>query len=232
MSVESEILRIQHNVANAYAAVSEKGGEVPLQPTSANLAAAVASIPTGSDLTAGDGLSKDGDALSVDNPVRGIYTQAEFDALTEDQKASGTYFVDDGASGGGDGGGSNEVYSTEETRIGTWIDGKPLYQKIIYLPNVSLSASTAWRSVAPPIDDLEAVCFLTSLVGNAGSWHTNMTTLPVFTASGNVSFAYNQVATGSQPAGFIVQINHSAFTKTNFCFCIKYTKTTDQEVSA
>lgn len=47
MSVESEILRIQHNIANTYAAVSEKGGEVPLQPTSANLAAAVASIPAG-----------------------------------------------------------------------------------------------------------------------------------------------------------------------------------------
>lgn len=47
MSVESEILRIQHNIANTYAAVSEKGGEVPLHPTSANLAAAVASIPSG-----------------------------------------------------------------------------------------------------------------------------------------------------------------------------------------
>lgn len=45
MSVESEILRIQHNIANSYAAVSSKGGEVPLNPTSANLAAAVSSIP-------------------------------------------------------------------------------------------------------------------------------------------------------------------------------------------
>lgn len=45
MSVESEILRIQRNVANAYAAVAEKGGKVPLQPNSANLAAAVGSIP-------------------------------------------------------------------------------------------------------------------------------------------------------------------------------------------
>ena len=47
MSIESEILRIQRNVANAYAAVSEKGGEVPLQPTIANLEAAVRSIQTG-----------------------------------------------------------------------------------------------------------------------------------------------------------------------------------------
>lgn len=46
MSIESEILRIQHNIADTYAAVSSKGGNVPLQPNSANLAAAVASIPT------------------------------------------------------------------------------------------------------------------------------------------------------------------------------------------
>lgn len=48
MSVESEILRIQRNIADTYAAVAEKGGQVPLQPNSANLAAAVASIPLGS----------------------------------------------------------------------------------------------------------------------------------------------------------------------------------------
>ena len=73
MSVESEILRIQHNIANAYAAVSQKGGEVPLQPTSENLTAAVESIP---------------------------------------QEAAG------------------DVYSTKETRVGTWIDGKPLYRRV------------------------------------------------------------------------------------------------------
>lgn len=72
MSVESEILRIQHNIADAYAAVAEKGGQVPLQPNSENLAEAVASIPAG-----------------------------------------------------------GEIYSTEETRIGTWIDGKPIYRAVV-----------------------------------------------------------------------------------------------------
>lgn len=76
MSVESEILRIQHNIANAYAAVSQKGGEVPLQPTSENLSEAINTIP------------------------------------------------------GSGGGPSYEIYSTEEQRIGTWIDGKPLYRKV------------------------------------------------------------------------------------------------------
>lgn len=31
---------------------------------------------------------------------------------------------------GSGGGSSEEVYSTEETRIGTWIDGRPLYSSI------------------------------------------------------------------------------------------------------
>lgn len=35
-------------------------------------------------------------SADVDNPVRGIYTQEEFDDLTEEQKTSGTYFVGDG----------------------------------------------------------------------------------------------------------------------------------------
>lgn len=45
MSIESEILRIQKNIADTYAVVAEKGGSVPLAPSSANLAAAVQSIP-------------------------------------------------------------------------------------------------------------------------------------------------------------------------------------------
>ena len=34
-----------------------------------------------------------------------------------------------GGVGSSSGGSSEEIYSTEETRIGTWIDGKPLYRK-------------------------------------------------------------------------------------------------------
>lgn len=84
-------------------------------------------------ITAGDGLTKDGDTLSVDNPVRGVLTQAEWDALTEEQKASGTWFVDDGTACAGGGESAGEVYSTEEQRIGTWIDGKPLYKRTFML---------------------------------------------------------------------------------------------------
>ena len=36
------------------------------------------------------------------------------------------------------GGGGGEGYSTEETRIGTWIDGKPLYRKVIPFTNLRM----------------------------------------------------------------------------------------------
>lgn len=86
--------------------------------------------------TVGDGLSKEGDTLSVTTPVRSIVTQAEFDALPETQRNSGLYVISDGCSGGG-GGSAWEVYSTNETRIGTWIDGKPLYRKTVPVSVVS-----------------------------------------------------------------------------------------------
>lgn len=45
MSVQSEINRVKNNVASAYTAVAAKGGTVPSTQNSANLAAAVNSIP-------------------------------------------------------------------------------------------------------------------------------------------------------------------------------------------
>ena len=51
-----------------------------------------------------------------------------------------------GSGGSGGGGGSSEVnYSTEEQRIGTWIDGKPLYQKTFDMRTTTL-ADNAWNN--------------------------------------------------------------------------------------
>lgn len=83
MSVESEILRIQHNIANAYAAVSEKGGEVPLQPTSANLAAAVESIQAGGVSLPAGGTT--GQALVKASNADGDVTWGDVSGVTMDQ---------------------------------------------------------------------------------------------------------------------------------------------------
>ena len=43
--------------------------------------------------------------------------------------------------------GSGESYSTEEQAIGTWIDGKPLYQKVFELENVSRHEQEQWAQL-------------------------------------------------------------------------------------
>lgn len=78
------------------------------------------------NLTAGSGIGIQNDTIQVNTPVKQILTQSEFNALTEQEKANGLYVISD--AGGSSGGSSGDMYSTEEIRIGTWIDGKPLYR--------------------------------------------------------------------------------------------------------
>lgn len=51
MSISSEITRINGNIASAYTAVSGKGGTLPTARNSANLPAAIESIPSGGGVT-------------------------------------------------------------------------------------------------------------------------------------------------------------------------------------
>lgn len=114
----------------------------------------------GTDLTAGDGVSiQDGD-INVTTPVRGIVTQAEYDALPEGQRNKGLYVISDGGSGGG-GGSAWEVYSTEETRIGTWIDGKPLYRKC-FSGNISFAT---YETAVPLQENFRQSCQLIRAYG-------------------------------------------------------------------
>ncbi len=63
-----------------------------------------------------------------------VHTKAEYDALTDEQKQAEVLHVitdDNGdASSGGSGSAPGEVYSEEETLIGTWM-GKPLYRRVL-----------------------------------------------------------------------------------------------------
>lgn len=80
-------------------------------------------------LTTDETLFEDKGVLGVSTPVNGVISQKDFDALPEKQQNHGVYFIPD--AGGGSSCSSQEVYSTKETRIGTWIDGEPLYREVI-----------------------------------------------------------------------------------------------------
>lgn len=62
-------------------------------------------------------------------------TQAEYDALPSSKYTDGILYciTDDGMVEGNKF--APVIYSTEEQEIGTWIDGKPLYEKTLIIPN-------------------------------------------------------------------------------------------------
>lgn len=56
-----------------------------------------------------------------------------------------------------------DVYSTEEKAIGKWIDGKPLYRKVISIPKSSLT-SGGTAEIANNITDLEMYVSITGFI--------------------------------------------------------------------
>lgn len=103
MSVEGEILRIQRNLANTYAVVAEKGGEVPLQPNSENLAEAVRSIPSGSGNPLGTvisfmGLTAPAGYLVCDGAEQSITDYPRLAAFFTEQFGTANHFGGDGES--------------------------------------------------------------------------------------------------------------------------------------
>lgn len=110
--------------------------------------------------TFSSGLTNTDGTISVTKPIRGVFTQEEFDALPEEEKNSGMCVVDDGTedSGGSSsstmyidgqeinlGGGISEEslieYSETPVQIGTWGNRK-IYRKFLYYSFLITSNAT------------------------------------------------------------------------------------------
>lgn len=231
MSVESEILRIQHNIASAYTKVAEKGGEVPSQPNSANLAAAVQTIPQGEPYIAGDGIditeTAEGPKIGVTTPVQGIVTQAEYDALPEAQQSKGLYVISDGGNGGDGGASAGEVYSTEETRIGTWIDGKPIYRIAINATTPASAGTDASVEVASYSANVEEVIRLSAIITSKTG---QKITAPYYRTNDERAWiAYNPPNyTNVQNKNSVRMMVGTAIVSLPITIILEYTKTTDE----
>lgn len=152
--------------------------------------------------------------ISVATPVRAIVTQAEFDALPEERRNSGLYVISDGGGGAG-GESSGEIYSTEEIRIGTWIDGKPLYRKCftgLVSPSTSTQLNTFLNVSGLNIDSLP---FLGGTIGR----------FPIPIANGTSS-AYLWITTDK--THMAIYVNGSSVFEKPVTLTLEYTKTTDE----
>ena len=73
-----------------------------------------------------------------------------------DVNGTTTATISDGADGssGGSSGGASNVYSTEETAIGTWIDGKTIYRKVIEVGKLASVSSGNYSTVTTTFSDV------------------------------------------------------------------------------
>lgn len=162
-----------------------------------------------------------GESVSFGTGQNGIptvpLTQAEYDALTDDEKnAEKLYLITDAAASGSDSGGSSEnVYSTEETRIGTWIDGKPLYRKCF---SGTITFSSGWSDYGVVDENVEKIINLTgSVYYSPQNQH-----IPFV---GNITGSiFGPAVTNGKLS--IYNVNRDYFGQ-SFVAIVEYTKTTD-----
>lgn len=108
------------------------------------------------------------------------------------------------------------TYSTTETRIGTWIDGKPLYRKVINAGTITASNTT--------IENIQNIDTLVSIKGSAYSSQFGQKYGIPNVHNDMSSYYINLLVSGN---GVVIRYG-SGFSQFNNVFAIlEYTKTTD-----
>ena len=113
---------------------------------------------------------------------------------------------------------ANPMYSTEETRIGTWIDGKPLYRKVFVGPFAGVNVSTVVGTETPDVDAVTYLSAITRLTN--GYW----TPFPYCTST--TIWAVCQFDDTTHKVYILT--NNPVFVGHDVYVVMHYTKTTDQ----
>jgi hypothetical protein len=110
-----------------------------------------------------------------------------------------------------------QAYSTSETKIGTWIDGKPLYRKVIdtgALPNATT------KTVSSGISNLKKIVFIHGIGHNT----TSDTYIPIPYPSSTANQTLMVYFTNGS-VNLLAQTNYAQYDESYIV--LEYTKTTD-----
>ena len=107
-----------------------------------------------------------------------------------------------------------DIYSLEERQVGVFTDGKPLYQKTIYLSSV-----TSGQYYAHNITDIDKIWVYDVKANRNTVWFSSE---HIFSSNGTVSESFSVIANGT----YIYPIVYSN-TITDCYVTVQYTKTTD-----
>lgn len=124
---------------------------------------------------------------------------------------------------GGGGGGHN--YSTTEQVVGTWLDGKPLYEKTIHLTNISFNANFYHVHGIANADIIWLENVILIPTEDTGSGKT------ASTSGGGLGSSNSNTIIGARIDRTAIYGNGGeawgAFPYRHWIFIVKYTKTTD-----
>lgn len=113
-----------------------------------------------------------------------------------------------------------EVYSTEEVKIGTWIDGKPLYRKVINATPTISNSSYQTISIKHNISDLKNIHKCNAFLHNTGNTRTYI--LPAET-SATKAIGISEI----NSTNIIMYSKNDAWSGWIAEIILEYTKTTD-----
>jgi len=115
----------------------------------------------------------------------------------------------------------SDLYSTDEKMIGRWIDGKPLYQKVV---NTGALPSVATTKIVPHgINNIETVVSVEGITKNTNGTHT-----PLVWAS--TSAFSDTISTNCDSTNVNINVGKDRSAWTSSYVTIQYTKTTDSPV--
>lgn len=125
-----------------------------------------------------------------------------------------------------------EVYSTEETRIGTWIDGKPLYRRVIRGTFGTGTSNTYSLAALGSHDVIDAVCrvegywYTDKYLNHPQMWFPSGT---VLNPADEVLFSVREERDGNICLYAVVKDGLAA--SAPYWAILEYTKTTDEAAS-
>lgn len=123
--------------------------------------------------------------------------------------------------GGSTGNTSLDVYSTEETRIGTWIDGKPMYRRVI---NLTSPTTIDTDVVIGSVSDMQ-IQMITKLSCIQYDTPFFVQPVPFYAPSGDQYFGLTIWIDGGSIKSHVMKSYHAG---KPMLLILEYTKTTDQ----
>lgn len=192
-------------------------------------------IPTSADIktyTAGNGIDITNDVISSESVIF-TGTTDEWEQLSSADKAKYTHtcFTDDES-------GEFDIYSTSETKTNKkWIDGKPIYRKVISTDVTTYSDNDSRRQFEVELIDANAVDELVNVYGNykivaSSSQSLNYTYALFSVAYSNNMSGYMGTRVTKNPSTNKIEASFGipvawGWTKLKVNAVLEYTKTTD-----